>query len=148
MFLTDADIKTALSALLKMAEAGLPDYWDVVITAAHTAAYQDILGGLMSRGFRKDQVDSWDRGGEFEKDISIFWCLARGGAYAEFGAEAVKALDRRKELATVLVFAGGVWIKPSGDQPGLVTSSGPNIAGGVFNFPDPDDPRVGEVTRW
>jgi len=148
VFTTDAAVKTAVAALLKIGGAALPDYWDAIIPSAHTAAYQDVLGRLLIRGFTKAQVDSWDRGAEFELDIACYWALARGGAYSDYGNETLRALDRREELDTVLVFAGGIWIKPTGDQPGLITSAGPSAEGGLFNFPDPEDPRLGKITRW
>lgn len=146
--LLDTDVLADLADVLKQAAADLPDHWGRIVPRAHASAVQEIYGRLLNRGFTAAQVDAWDRVEEFERDLSLYWCLVRGGAYGQIDEAALKALDRRKELDAVLLFINGVWVKPTGDQPGLVSTSGPSLDGGVFNYPDPEAPGFGEYTKW
>ena len=41
-----------------------------------------------------------------------------------------------------------VWIKPTGNEPGLVTTGGTLAEGGIFSWPDPHDGNLGEPTHW
>lgn len=146
-FLTDGQLETALAAALKVASVSdLDDYWDTIVPQANAAAYQEILGRLLRRGFTKAQVDAWDRGSEFQRDIGLYYALIKGGVYAGYDPRTVQALDRRKELDSVLVFVSGVWKTPE-ESPGTC-GSGSLSPSGIFNFPDPTDPNSGEYTEW
>lgn len=115
-FLTDAELKTSLAATIKVASGDLPAYWDTLITECNSAAYLDVRGGLIQRGFTAVQADAWDRGKEFQKDIGLYWLLVKGAGLHEYDQKFVMLLDRRKELQTVLVeIAGGATQTPTGD---------------------------------
>lgn len=129
MFLTDSDFRTALAGALKVDAADLAKYWDLQCQQAHESAYLDIRGALLVRGFTATQVDLWDRGGEFERDIGIFWACVRGLASAALDPVALDRLDRRAELMTVLVeVAGGAPQEPAA-TPG-------RIVAGMFSTTD------------
>lgn len=148
-FVTDGQLLAMVADRLKVRPADLPAYWaDSITPQANESAYQEVLGRLLDRGFTKTQIDQWDRGAEFQQAIGLYLALVNGGAYAGYDAGVLQMLDRRKELKEVLVFISGEWVKPVGDRPGLVTTAGPNTAGGTFNWPDPDGPGVGDYTRW
>ena len=150
MFITDAQLKTSLAAQLKVAsESDVPAFFtNDILTRSNLAAYQDILGRLLARGFTKAQVDSWDRGAEFQTAIALYWCFVNAGMYGGYDVETLRALDRRKDLDKELVFASGVWIQPTDrSQPGLIVSAGP-AADSMYSWPDPDDQRIGKTTRF
>lgn len=149
-FVTDAELSAAVADRLKLAGVeSLQDYWtDTIIPQANAAAYQEILGALLARGFTKATADAWDRGEEFQLSQGLFFALMNAGAYQGYDPETLKCLDRRADLANVLVFVAGEWVKPVGDKPGLITTSGPSAEGGMYNWPDPDSPELGRYTRW
>lgn len=149
--ITAAELLTALSDRLKSTSAiELPAYWaGTIVPQAVTAGYQDVLGALLARGFSKAQVDAWDRLGEFHLSQALYWALVNGGATLDQAhPDALKALDRREDLKSVLVFANGVWVQPPAGNPGLVVTAGPDASGGVFSWPDPDDSNLGRPTVW
>ena len=147
---TDDSVLSSLANLLKVAVADLPDYWSAVVTESHTAAVQELYGRLLRRGFTKAQIDAWDRAAEFERDLALYWSMTRGGAYSGFNLETVRALDRRKELDYVQMFVAGKWVQPAegASGPGTIGVGGPDSQDSIFEWPDPDDPRLGESTRW
>lgn len=147
-FITDEQLRDALADRLKVAGNDVPAaFSSTIVNRSNTAAYQDVVGRLIARGYTKAQIDQWDRGAEFQTMIGLYWCVVNAGAYGGFDPETLKAWDRRKELAEVIVAINGAWVRPTGDQPGLVVTSGPSTSGSLFNL-DPDDGRVGEVTRF
>ena len=113
-FITDATLTTKVAGILKLAEADLPSYWTVIIADANLSAYQDIVGHLLRRGFTKAQIDTWDRGAEFQKDIGLFWCLVKGAGLHGYDDKFIRLLDRRKELDEVFIIDGSMALEPAG----------------------------------
>ena len=74
-FITSGQLKTRVANALKVDENDLPGNWDQTIEDAATDAYREIVGKLMARGFTQAQIDAWDRGAEFQRDIGLFWNL-------------------------------------------------------------------------
>lgn len=147
---TAAEIKTALSSHLKVAESDMASYWTAITTRAALFAAQEVYGRLLARGFRMtEDILRWDRLSEVTLDLGCWKSIMSGGVYAGFDPEALKSLDRREELASVYVFVNGDLVErvqPATGQPGTVVTGGPMAAdpGGVFNFePAPDDPHSG-----
>ncbi len=152
MFWTNGQILEAVANTLKKDVGDLESYWEGVVEQAHLAAYQQIVGDLLERGFTKVQVDAWDRGPEFEKHLALFWALTDGGALEGFSDIFIRTLDRRKDLKTVQVFVSGAYVVPltGAAGPGTVGTGGPsdNPCGlSMFNW-DAEDPRLGQPTRW
>lgn len=152
MFCTVAEIHAAFKDELKIkASVTLAEHWQTIVVRAHTSGYWDIVNALLKRGYSKAQIDQWDRGEEFEKDLACFWSLARAAGQnpdafnGEYLAQG-KLLDRRPELAEVVFTIGGVLVHPDGTY-GQVTT-GPFDTGEDSFVPDLDDPRRGEVTRF
>ncbi|MCX7664395.1 MAG: hypothetical protein N2112_02490 [Gemmataceae bacterium] len=115
-FLTDAELKTSLAATLKVDESSLAAYWDTLITECNQAAYLDVRGGIIQRGFSSAQADAWDRGKEFQRDIGLYWLLVKGAGLHEYDQKFIMLLDRREELKSVLIeLAGGANQTPAGD---------------------------------
>jgi hypothetical protein len=115
-FLTDDNIEDALVAMLKLESAAdLPDYAPEVIPKAHAAGYNEIVRRLSARGFTAAQIAAWDSGDEFERDLSLFWCLVKMATLrANLDQTVFQALDRRAELKDVPVTNGNVALRPSG----------------------------------
>lgn len=153
MFTTDAAIKTEVAAALKVASSSdLQAWWDTVIARAHLAAYQEIVGQLIRRGFSKAVIDTWDRGTEFEKDLSLYYCFTSPQGAGAFDLKAVQLWDRRKELETVIVFVSGSPVKPTDPNSAAeVVGFGNRVeTGGIFDFPEFTDGSQddGDGTQW
>lgn len=140
---TASEVKSALAPVLKLDEAEMPAYWDGICEHAADFAFWQVRDALLSRGFRlTEDVVPWDRLHEFTRDLALWKALNLGGAYDVVPKDTRDALDRREELETVLVYVGGLWVRPAGDMPGQAASAGPTVAqnSGVFPFSDdPDD---------
>lgn len=153
-FNTTAQITTALAAVLKQAEADLATYYTRsggLIAQGLNAAYYEVIGRLLRRGFRlNEDVLLFDRAAEFEKDIAVFWILMRSGAYSGMDQNTLKEFDRREELDSVFVFVNGVWREPAMGMPGTVTTSGPLAQDpkGVFNWEPDGDPSGHYGIQW
>jgi hypothetical protein len=112
---TDADVKTLLASTLKLAnEASLPPYWDQIIYLAHIQALEDIQDRLVTRGFSLAQIQAFDRLAEFERDIALYHALVKGAALEQYDSTYVRMMDRRTELATVMLTCNGIWQDPGG----------------------------------
>ncbi len=147
MFLTDAQIKTSLAGFYRTAEANLPAQLTDVIADAHTAAYQDILSGLLDRSITLAQIVQWDRGAEFERMLSLYWILVNSGENVNYGP-LISNYDRRKDLKTVLVSINGVFVVPNAtDAPGDIGIGNLDTSNDLFVM-DPDDDRIGQPSRF
>lgn len=147
-FVTDGELKQAIADELKKAVGDLSTYWDRLATRGNAFAYNEIVGTLVNRGYTKAVIDTWDRGEEFQIDLGIWWCLTRGAGLEGFDSSYIGMYDRRQELLTIIVFVSGSPVYPTLGGMGLVTTSGPMDDTGIFRWPDPDDPNLGEYTRW
>lgn len=145
--ITTDDILADVAAALKYDPTALPEFWSELAERGHSSAQGVIKSTLLARGFTLDQVNNWDRLEEFERDLSLFWTLSRGGAYGAVSPEFLKTLDRREELKTVLVAVSGVWIQP-GEQPGTCGHGTPTATGGIFNWPGDDPNATGRTMNW
>lgn len=121
-FNTLATLRKALLNVLQIAnEADLPEqYGETIIEDSRRAANSEIYAALLGRGYSAAQIEDWDRGIEFERDLTLFWCLVKGGALSIEDAR-MRALDRRKELAEVAVTVGGE-LANAGDYEGVVNT--------------------------
>lgn len=148
MFLGDSDTLAACTDALKMLGVSqAPGWLSSMNTRAHARAYNTILGTLLARGYTKAQVDSWDRGGEFESDLTVYFALSWGGATESLDPAKLAAFDRREELKEAQVYAAGVLLDPAGSA-GQVTTGTYSTAEDTFVWPDPEDPQKGQVARW
>lgn len=140
-----------VASILKQAPQDVQPPLLGLLAPCQAAAYQEIVGTLLERGFTKEQIDQWDRGPEFELDLTAMWVLTKGGALEAFSDLYLARLDRRKELKTVQVFVNGQWIRPDTAPlgPGVVSYGEPDWAaqGGVFNWPSPDEVSTRPI-RW
>ena len=114
-FRTDAQIKIQLAATLHTDLALLPDWWDTIIITANDSAYQEIVSRLLIRGYSKAQIDTWDRGNEFEVYIALYRALIQGAnaqAYDDRWPEKLKYwVD---QLAEIAIAVNGVIVAPAG----------------------------------
>jgi len=147
-FITDTELTVIVADRLKMSTNQLPPYYtSTILPRASTAAWQEIQGRLLARGFTLAQIEAWDRGAEFQGDLGTWYAIVSSGFYAGFDKETLKLMDRREELDTVQVFTDGVWKRPD-DTQGGATQGAPITTGNIFNWPDPNGPQTGEYTRW
>jgi len=153
-FVTDVQLTQALADRLKQAVAALPAYYtSTIVPRANIAAYQEIVGRLLARGFAPSQIAAWDRGAEFQYDLGCFFAIVYSGLYAGYDQKTLELMDRRKELTgtddspAVQVFVNGKWVQPD-DTQGNPTTGPPVTTGSIFNWPDPEDPSLGKYTRW
>lgn len=149
-FTTDAAVESDVAAALKTTTANLPDWTDTVIARCHTAAYQEIVGRLLGRGYTKAVIDTWDRGVEFERAIALYLIFSQPQALGVFDKQAMEVWGQyRKDLLDVVLFVSGTPVSP-GTGPtagGTVGSGDVSTANDLFTL-DPDDANRGEITRW
>lgn len=133
MYTTDAQIKQDVADALKVASVSdLPAYWDNLVARCHVAAYQEIVGALLARGFTQAQIDAWDRGTEFERHLALYFCFTWPQGAGQFDLNAVKLWDRREELKAVQIYYGGAAVDPSA-SPGTIGAGRIRTDVGVFN---------------
>lgn len=164
MFIQDADLTSALRDVLQRAggaQGNLRPFWNSIITNANNKAYWEIVERFMHRGYSKAIIDQWDRGAEFQRDIGLWWALEMGLAMdpETYNPEALKPyqLDRRSELETgqeqgsfrkgVLLTIGGVFVQPDTSVAQAV-SGGFDTSGDMFVWPDPNDTRIGNPSKF
>lgn len=155
MFNSSAVILQAISDTLQQAgTSSLPAQWTNIANQAQTWAYQEIVSVLSGRGFTAAQIAAWDRGAEFELDLSLFRALSRGhmlGAMAD-APFLLKTFDRRPELLTVIYTTGGAIQDPQGTA-GLPNFGDVDTSDDIFVIPptgdgygSPDFPGEGRGT--
>jgi hypothetical protein len=144
---TAAQIHTALSALLKIAdETTMASYWNSICAAAATFAQQEVQGRLYRRGLAMADIANFDRLYEVTLDLGLWKSVMMGGLYAQFDPSAMKALDRREDLDTMLLFVNGVWTQPHVGP--HLASTGPLMQGyGQFTY-NPDGDDVDQGIPW
>ena len=152
-FIPDSDLLQRVANVLQVGDpANLPGFWQDLVSNANAAAYQDIYTRLIARGFTIAQVAGWDRAVEFQRDIGLYWALLRGGAVGQY-PDAYKGLDRRRELENVMVTINGVLQTAGGpptptEQPFTPIGFGQQDGSQSLFSLDPNDSRIGQITRW
>lgn len=146
---SDAVILARLTDILKLSPAQMPSYWaDTIVPRSHLSGYQTVAGTLIRRGYTLAQVDAWDRLSEFESDMSLHFCLRDGGAYKAVDKATLEGLDRREELAEVIIFVSGVPVIPA-DSGNVTMQIGTgrieDASSDTWHYGGPDDDQN---TRW
>ena len=146
-FLTDAQATTEVEAVLKQPNGYTATFWAQIILRANQRAYVTIVNALKSRGFTLTQIDGWDYGDGFQRDLCCFFAGCAGGAVdpATFNKELLDVFDRRTELETVPIIVDGEEVEP----PNTSFSTGAmDTTTDIFVWPDPDSTELGEITRF
>lgn len=99
--------------------AGAPR-WDRHCADASAAAYQDIRGALLARGFTDDQINAWDRLEEFSRALGTYWALYAGMGLQGGYDDRFEQFDRRAELATIPVTIDGALQLPALGDPSVI----------------------------
>jgi hypothetical protein len=148
MFLTDLQTYEAIRQTLQASTGkALSPTWNGINQSAHAWAYNLIYTTLLARGFSAAQINAWDQGADYERDLTLYRAFLQGAALHRLDSDFIKLFDRSKALEKVSVSNVGVWQAPA-DTPGTVGTGKINTAGGVFNF-DPDDHRGHDYgTHW
>lgn len=145
MFLSNEQIKQAIADRLGVDVADLSPAIARQVPDHHKAAYQEVLGRLLRRGFSREQIDAWDRGGELEKAQAIYFCLVGISSTEAYDLSAAKLIDRRADLDSVQVFVRGEWVKPGTGAVGPGTVNHGTVGGSGACPLTPDNPRD---IRW
>lgn len=147
-FLSDAQTLVSLEDTLKKPAGTLQSYWSRINTESHAWAYAHVVNVLLGKGFTIAQIADWDSGAHYERDLTLWRALTRGGGLEGYDDKFVKTFDRREELkALVALEIDGVFTAPAGTA-GQVSTGPLDTTTDVFVWPDPDDPNLGSVTRW
>lgn len=124
-FATVEQLRARLASAMRVAaddasvDASSP--WQVFLEDAVDDAYQDILGELSARGFTVAQVGTWVRRVQFNLDIGLYWVLTKGASLQAFDEKFVNKLDRRAELAdVVLLDEAGNRLEPASEGSTIV----------------------------
>ena|ERR1051326_3827970 len=152
-FITYQDLLDSLRSFLQRTtkDSGeLEPFWTSLATQANQAAFQDIISGLVGRGYSLDQIALWDRGVEFQTAIGLWWLLEYGlGMDSEsYNEVALKKeqLDRRWELKTINFTILGVFQDPK-TKYSMTTTGDLNTSKDLFVPVCPNDPRIGQPMR-
>lgn len=115
---TDAAVLTDLANILGQASsASLVSRFSGIVADSVQAAYLDITTALSERGYTAAQIEAWDRGEEFNRDIALYWSLIKAKVSRD-EYMTINKLDRREELKTITVTIGGEVVEP--ETTGLV----------------------------
>ena len=114
-FLTDAQLKTELAAVLKVPEVELATWWTIVITAANAAAQAEIKSALAKQGYPVADAQSWDRSAEFSRAIGLYWCLVNASvaSQTQVNQQDLEKFNRRAELDTITIMIGDAVKSPT-----------------------------------
>ena len=99
MFINDTDLTVAVQNTIQKND--LDSWWEPIITAANSMAYNTIIDRLVQRGFSLNQINAWDRGAEFQRALGIFYALNHPAALqntVDYSRKNLDAFDRREEL--------------------------------------------------
>lgn len=146
-FLTDAQVKNALAGLLHSSPKDVPEVWNEIIASSHTAGYKGAFRILRNRGYTAAQIATWDDGAEFERDISLYWCLVKGAGLHSFDDTFISKLDRRTELEDAPILIGDDLPDPADASSEPVSYGAMSTTNERFSQ-DPDDANLGEPTEW
>jgi hypothetical protein len=146
-FLTDLQISQSVADLLKVTLANLPAYAANVVTEAHAAAFAEIQGRLLNRGYTLAQITSWDQGAFYERQISLYFIMVNVAGTGDYSDLWVKQYDRRKDLDTVLISIGGIFVQPVEGQPGTCSIGTESTATDATAWLNPNNDR-GNGSRW
>ncbi len=154
MFLSDAAIVQAVADLLSQPVANLPAKLGTLaspgnaVVEAHAAAYNEVLGRLLNRGFTLAQITAWDQGPFYERMISLYFVMIDVAGTLGYDDRWVKQYDRRADLATVLVAAAGVFSTPAAPAGAGTVGVGTMDTSSDLIVADPNALQRGRVTRW
>lgn len=134
----------------------LKQHWDSIVDAAVLFGYWEIVAAFAERGFSKAQVDQWDRGLEFHRDLGAWYAIRRLQVLQpdSYSDKALTVLDRRMDLrgdktkdwpAAVLTIAGEPQT-PAGTY-GMPQTVERDTSEDLFLL-DTDDSRIGVPTRF
>lgn len=144
--------------LSKAPSEALKPHWKSICAAALQSAYGTIVRAFAARGFSKAQIDQWDFGEEFQRDLAAWFALKRVGVLHpdETSQRQLDDLDRRKELfgdekegiPPAVMLIGGVIVEPAGGY-GQVSVGPMDTSEDMFVMPRAgQDSRIGQVTRF
>lgn len=103
-FITDAELKTRVQAMLKQLNLGdVASHYEVHIADSVESGYQEIVSAFRERGLTKAQADTWARGKEFNIDQGLYWVFTKAAGLHDFPDVWIIKLDRRAELKTVVL---------------------------------------------
>lgn len=123
-FLTDAAVLQSVADIQHQDVGSLPLQLGTlaspgnVVLEAHAAAYNEIVGRLLNRGYTLAQITSWDQGVFYERQISLYFVLVNVAGTFGYSDLWIKQYDRRKDLDTVLVSISGSFVQPVEGNPG------------------------------
>lgn len=139
-----------LADSLQKTLADLAPQWNGIVSRSHAWAYNFIVATLTAKGFTLAQIVQWDQGGDFERDLTLWKALSRGGALSGFDDKFIKTYDVRQDLVCLNSLPiSGVWQTPA-STPGLVGTGALNTTEDIFVWPgdDGEGETLGQLLQW
>lgn len=150
-WITDANVKTRVGAILHISSSNLITLWDTVIADCNQSAHDWIVSKLANRGFTLAQMNSWDRRVEFNRQLALYMSLVNGTTAESYDDKWPEKLKYWMDwLDDVPITIDGVLQNPAAFGPvghgTLVTTSDEFVK----DNSDPQIPHdaVGDPTRW
>jgi hypothetical protein len=149
-FITDLVLQDAILDALKWDSASdqaVPSHIGDIATPSNARAYKEIVRRLTAIGYAQAQIDSWDDGPEFQRDLGLFFAFIDEGLNAgERDKTWLEQKDRRLEIDTLKVlFIGGAPV--SRQVPTAEFGSG-TISTATDQFVRSPWQQQGRITRW
>ncbi len=139
-WITDDVLRKKLADTLETQPDKLGASWTTIIQDANLEAGFNVVDALTLRGYTSAQIDTWDRRKVFQTDLGLYWCYVKGTLLlSNYNVSSLKLLDRREEMMTIRVTAGGQFIAPLGLNPDGSGTAG--IGGGSLTAGTAKDPR-------
>ncbi len=154
-FLSDDQTLSDLAATIKATGVEvIPGYWPAINTRAHTRAYNEIYSALIGRGYSASQIAAWDRGEEFESDLTVWFAISKSSSATPLNQKVFSIFDRRADLQAVPIVNAGVLQAPAEGSQGTIHTGAPATDTDVFVWPPTDGStpspadELGQPTRW
>lgn len=137
LVLTDAQLILDLADEIKKTGAQLPNYWNNLVKQSHSWAVNRIVAAFVARGFSFPQIASSDQVADYERAMTLFMAIKRGGLVENYGDQNLKTLDFTEGMKTTVLTQGGQFIVPAGPY-GIPNSGLINAPDDIFVWPPLD----------
>jgi hypothetical protein len=140
MFTTDEQVKQDLADALKVDVDDLVSSWSNNVGRCHALAAGEVATILLARGYTSDQIDAWDDGAAWERQLSLWYLSSMPQGQSVFDKVAIDAYDVRKKLACITLRVSAKLIKPD--------STDGNVSFGAITTSDYDVFGNPDEIRW
>lgn len=150
MFITNDVLQDAIIDAIKQIASDIPVPGHIanIASASNTRAYNEIQRRLITIGYSQAQIDGWDHGAEYQRDLGLYFAFVdesiNGGNDTDMF---IKLKDRRDEVSAMPFLI----VNGARSDRGSLTAEfgyGPLDTTQDEFVRDTNDCRRGQITRW